>query len=665
MARQKYKLTISRNTIDKLGVKLYDKASDVVSELISNSYDADAKEVRVTIPMGEFLATRTGGEVKSKNLKIIVEDDGHGFSASQANDFYLTIGNDRRQDPARGDKSPERGRPVMGRKGIGKLAAFGICKTIEVWSAAGKKDQESCRVSHFILRYDDITKDTDKAYYPARGEEDGKTSSKRGTKITLSDFLYKKIPDGKTFRRQIARKFGMESADFKIFVTDSVTGDTQEVSELDIELMEGTKIEVDRRPVKLGRRRLPVKGWIAYAKDPYANEEVAGVRIYARKKLAATSRDFGRKSGFTGEFTIRSYMVGKIHAEWLDEKEDLIASDRQDILWSSERGQALQEWGVELIEELGRVSRAPLKKKTFEEFKEKSNLESRAKQRFGDTPIYKAAIDVGKRLSGGFSRQNLRSADYVKAMLELVLSIAPHKTIVDKLKQIADEGDKNALNVMATIFGDTKLAEIASLGQVAEERIRAIDELEKNLRPRTPVQEQVMQELLENAPWLIDPQWTVLQANQTLKNFRQSFEDTHEQRTGEKITTTAIEGDAHRPDFIMLSIGTQIEIVEIKRPGHHLKADEYKRFFGYVEEIEEFRKENKEHEGEFKKVHATLVCDHVDLTGTDKSSYEGELRKDKIQRKTWRDMLDRAKKAHNDFLEARDAIFRESSGTHQ
>ena len=180
VARRKYKLTISRNTIDKLGVKLYDKASDVVSELISNSYDADAEEVRVTIPLGVFLATRKGEKVESKDLKITVEDDGHGFSASDANDFYLKIGNDRRKDPARGSESPERGRPVMGRKGIGKLAAFGICGTIEVWSASGKKGQETYPVSHFILQYGTITKDTDKAYYPTRGKCDGKFSPEEG-----------------------------------------------------------------------------------------------------------------------------------------------------------------------------------------------------------------------------------------------------------------------------------------------------------------------------------------------------------------------------------------------------------------------------------------------------------------------------------------------------
>ena len=42
-----YELKISRLTVDKLGVKLDDKASAVVAELIANSYDADATEVDV------------------------------------------------------------------------------------------------------------------------------------------------------------------------------------------------------------------------------------------------------------------------------------------------------------------------------------------------------------------------------------------------------------------------------------------------------------------------------------------------------------------------------------------------------------------------------------------------------------------------------------------
>ncbi|WP_281179989.1 hypothetical protein [Nocardia amamiensis] len=38
---------------------------------------------------------------------------------------------------------------------------------------------------------------------------------------------------------------------------------------------------------------------------------------------------------------MRSYLVGAIHVDWLDDEEDLVRSDRQDIMWSSPRGEAL------------------------------------------------------------------------------------------------------------------------------------------------------------------------------------------------------------------------------------------------------------------------------------------------------------------------------------
>lgn len=73
-------MTISRNTIDKLGIKLYDKVSAVLAELIANAYDADATEVTITIPaFGRYLASKTGG-VFSLRLDITVEGNGHGMT---------------------------------------------------------------------------------------------------------------------------------------------------------------------------------------------------------------------------------------------------------------------------------------------------------------------------------------------------------------------------------------------------------------------------------------------------------------------------------------------------------------------------------------------------------------------------------------------------------
>src|ERR1700753_1849964 len=124
----KYKMTISRLTVDKLGVKLYDKVSAVIAELVSNSYDADATEVTIKAPMGELLATKQKGVIKDKGYTIEIIDAGIGMTPDEVNEFYLKVGAERRKDAKRGETSKKFSRKVMGNKGVGKLAPFGICQ---------------------------------------------------------------------------------------------------------------------------------------------------------------------------------------------------------------------------------------------------------------------------------------------------------------------------------------------------------------------------------------------------------------------------------------------------------------------------------------------------------------------------------------------------------
>lgn len=646
-----------------MGVKLYDKASDVVSEIISNSYDADAEKIIIEIPLDKYLATRQQGIVRSKNYKIMVEDDGHGFTAKEANTFFLKVGSNRRQDSKRGShgtKSKEHGRSVMGRKGIGKLAAFGICKKIEVWSAAGKKNEKDYKISHFIMDYDEITKDTDKTYHPQPGNEDGKLSKTRGTKIILSDFHFKKIPNKEIFMRQLARKFGVKRDDFEIKIHDIVTKKSDTVSTFNIDLLDDTKILVDNRPVCLENDELQVRGWVAYAKTAYKNEEMVGVRIYAKGKLAAVTRDFGHISGFTGEFTIRSYLVGEIYADWLDEDDDLIASDRQDILWSSEKGTAFKEWGQKLLDELGKKSTGPVRKKRFDEFKKISHLEDRAKEKFGDTHVYDVALEVGKGLASNITEQSLTNINYVEGLLELILSVAPHKMIVDKLKKIADGGNQNALDVISSLFGDAKLAETASLGQIAYERIRVIKELSMIISQTTPVAEPKVQDILLNAPWLIEPQWTVLQDNKSFNEFKRRF-TVFCKRNRHDVLVPSINPELgrKRPDFIMLPIRGSIEIIEIKPPGHTFNNVDYERLHNYYEVMEQFVNEPDMLRSHYE-YHIVLICDDVNLKKVAKTSYDRLVEIGILSQKTWEILLSNTRQAHEDFLKFESNVFRKS-----
>ncbi len=647
-----YAMTVSGNTTDKLGVKLYDKVSDVIAELISNAYDADAENVTVRVPTGKVLASRKGGVIRDLGHVITVEDDGHGMDPDEADKFYLKVGTDRRTDGRRGGggaRSPKKNRAVMGRKGIGKLAPFGICKKIEVRSAGGPKGENGYRISHFAMCYDDMVKDIDANYEPIPCSEDRRWSPTPGTRIIMSDFLTGRIPDSDTLASQITRKFSLGLPDFQIAVHDTESGQEISIADMKIDIAEGTKIALDEE-LDAGGQKLRVAGWVAYSKHPYKNEEVAGIRIYARGKLAAVTRDFGRKAGFAGEHSMRSYLVGEMRADWLDGEEDLIASDRQDILWSSDKGEAFKEWGQKVVGRLGRDAEKAVRNATYRTFADKSNFEQKAKERFKDKEVYEAATAVGRAVGRIADRGMLDNAECVDGLLELILAVAPSKMLVDKLALIADDESPHALRIMSSLFGDAKTAETAWMGQIADARVRALNKLENAIRGDPDPAGIELQKILEEAPWLINPQWTVLQSNQNLENFRKAFQAWYKKTRHVDITTTAIGRANKRPDFVLMSAFRVIEVAEIKKPGHVLVDEEFERLHGYVRAIDEFISANPEIAKVDDRCHVTLVCDSKNVKGLAESAYDHLVDGKQLTQITWEELLSGARNAHEDFL---------------
>lgn len=108
--------------IRTIGDRLISGPEAAVIELVKNSYDADATQVRVTF----FPPLQKGkGE-------IIVEDDGHGMSFTDIRDKWM--------EPATGDKqtrsqSPN-GRRLLGSKGIGRFAAARLGSRLKLTSTA-------------------------------------------------------------------------------------------------------------------------------------------------------------------------------------------------------------------------------------------------------------------------------------------------------------------------------------------------------------------------------------------------------------------------------------------------------------------------------------------------------------------------------------------------
>lgn len=644
----KYTMRISRLTVDKLGIHLYDKVWAVLAELIANAYDADAEDVLVRLPFDQMLAKKEQGEIHDLGFAIEVEDNGSGMTAAEVNERYLQVGANRREKY--GETSSEKARGVMGRKGIGKLAPFGICKRIEVWTAGGEPDTDGkYEVSHLILVYDDIVSETDVPYEPELGPDDGTRSDKTGTTITLKDFTRRRVPKGEDLHRRLASRFGIQQADWKVTVTNSKDESEQfVVGKLEIDQLKGTFVDVGSRPVKTeDGEELPVTGWMAYAKEPYKDEAMAGVRIFARGKLVAQTRDFDISAGFTGEFKLRSYIVGEINAEWLDEEEDdLVRSDRQDIIWNSEKGEALRAWGQTIIKEIAKNAESSVQVRGWTEFLDRSKLEERLAS--VDTSLKTVVMDAAKVLVKRIDREALRDSEYVESVVQLAWAIGPHRTLLDALRLAAND-EPGDLPKLLDLFKQARVAEVHSLGQVARERLDALNRLRELIKSGTTLEDQ-LQELIEQAPWILHPDWTPLAENRPLKRVREAFESWYEKKYKKPIVTSAINNEKKEPDFVMLSEELSLEVTEIKRPDYGLTDAEAERAYQYLLDVEEFLAQNPSFP--FTDVTLTFVCDKYKLKG---AGAKAVLDHKDVSKRTWDEVLNGAEKAHDDFLLAQPA----------
>ncbi len=644
-------MRISRLTIDKLGIQMYDRVSAVLAELIANAYDADSESVRITLPFGQYLARRHAGQVVDQGFEIVIVDDGHGMTAEEVNDYYLNVGYNRRV--SRSERTPKHNRRVMGRKGIGKLAPFGICHEVEVITAGGPHTPHGYAVSNLVLDLDKMLDEKfDKfgnvlPYHPQPGLRDGTYKNSTGTKLILRRFDRRRVPTGGELDRQLAARFGLSQSTWSVRLEDSIGKDDPiSLGTLNVDVLPCTRIEVDDRPVKVEDRFLPVSGWVAYAKDPYKDEVMAGVRLYARGKIVAQTRDFDIKTGFTGEFKMRSYLTGAIHAEWLDEEEDFIRTDRQDIIWNSDFGTPLREWGRDLLKKLAARAETSAGQRTWDLFLEESQLDERLRVAHPtDRAIRDSVLRAARSLVARADRDAIKNPNYRDRMVRLAYAIGPHTTLLTTLDEVASQSD-GATDVILDLFERARLVEMYSLGQVAQERVGAVEQLQRLVSSPSTVERQ-LQKLIETAPWILHPDWTPLSFNQSLASTRTNFQSWYLAQYGDEIVTSTIDNPTKQPDFVMLNHEGRLEVIEIKRPQHSLTNDEFDRAFGYLTAVRQFISDTAEVRSTFPSAQLTIICDSLNVDALRANS----IRTDPdISYKTWHDLLESTNRRHEDFL---------------
>lgn len=349
---------VTLNVLEHLGLNLYSNIPAVLSETVANAWDADAEKVRISVP--------------TDDSKIVVEDDGRGMTRDQVNRRYLTVGFRRREDKA--DPSArvteKHKRPVMGRKGIGKLSLFSIADTVEIYTLAEGGAREALRLSADEIRKkiaeDEKAKPGETPrYHPAHltgWPSNWPSSQTHGTTIVIRDLKGSMHGDA-ALRKRLARRFSIIGPSYKFEVSVDGSPVTPEDrgywSRIQFVWRYGSKgataaarctAAAENAPrrgtVHVKGRPFQVDGWIGTVETSTdlkdGKDNLNKILMMVRDKVA--EEDLLERFPEGGVYT--KYLIGELHADWLDDDElrDIATSGRQRIVEDDPRFEAILGW---------------------------------------------------------------------------------------------------------------------------------------------------------------------------------------------------------------------------------------------------------------------------------------------------------------------------------
>lgn len=496
-----YRMTVDLNVLDHLGINLYSNIAAVLTEAVANAWDADAEKVDIHIdPNGQW---------------IEIVDDGIGLSIDDMNAKYLRVGYRRRdEDPEHGRITAKR-RPVMGRKGLGKLSLFSIANIIEVQSA-------KCGVSHGLrMTVDGIEASVKRKelYYSPDPLAEDSVIVEKGTRIVLRDIKRQRLGKGVTaLRKRLARRFSVigEAHRFKITIdgrpiTTADRGDLPMVQFLwrledsDIDLSSAAELlEQEELPNRLEGWEDPewkVTGWIGTARLPKQLDSedagnLNGIVVFARGRLfhenVLDKLNDGR--------LYTKYLTGQIEADFLDadDEPDIATSDRQRVQEDDPRYTQLI---VFLRSRLVQVERR------WNEWRRKHEVE-KAKENSPKLAEWLDGLQPGFRKSAETLISKLSALPVDDEEDRKVLY--RHGILAFERMQLRGSSDELARHVdnvekLLTLLADRDALEASLYRDIVKSRLEAIKEFQSLIDE--DAKERVLQKYLFDHLWLLDPAW--------------------------------------------------------------------------------------------------------------------------------------------------------------
>lgn len=340
---QKYTFEISLSVLDDLGRKLYRSFLTVLGEAISNSWDADAENVWIY--------------VDKKNNSFFIKDDGDGMGADDFQKKFLKIGYSKRKE---GKTHSAKGRPFIGRKGIGKLALLSCADKITVISKI-----EGGEYVGGVIDNSGLDKAITNDFVPQEYElgavdftpfKKYMADHKKGT-IIYFDGIKEGIKNTLEHMRKIIAlyfRFSLIDESFSIYLDDKkITLDELDVLADKTEFLWNINIDEDpyiKKKLKYNKKnektkinllepekqitmKSSIKGFVASVYKPRdltitGTDERVGIDLFVNGRLR--ERDI-LKHIPTARVT-ENYLYGQINFDSLDDKTDRFATAREGIV---------------------------------------------------------------------------------------------------------------------------------------------------------------------------------------------------------------------------------------------------------------------------------------------------------------------------------------------
>lgn len=541
-----FEVTFEPTTIEHLGLQLYSTLPPVISEFVSNAYDAEASKVEIKLPTGRI----------SSGSEVIIRDYGHGMTAEELNQEFLPIGRKRRGPDATKVLSKHGRRRVTGRKGLGKLSGFGVAKEMEVRSI--KAGLAVC----LRLDYDAMQSWVQRhgvrvPYRPDVVEaRTGETKEPDGVEIALRGLHRKRAISEDGVRRGLAQRLSFIGTGFTVQVNGKPIRPGDRLNRGECVL----SWDVKEIPIKgLAGRSLPVKGWIGFLEE--SSQKGRGIDIFAAGKAAQLGTYFHYPS--THAQFARAHLVGEVHADFLDGNADLISTARNSVLWESEIGQQLEAWGQGVLKWAFDQWVAARRKRKEEQVVRETGFDTWMRTR---SPREQR---VAQKMVSLLIDNEEMSAGSAKPLLEIIKTSVETVAFRDLVDTIEAEGGKPG--TLLKLFDEWRIIEAREHLKLAYGRLEALNKLEKFI-DEGALEVLQIQPLLAKNPWIIDPAW-----NET--NIEQSYSKLLKRYAKEP---PAIPSSDKRIDIWGIRAGTAVTVVELKRPQKVLTWESLDQIENYV-----------------------------------------------------------------------------------